>query len=81
ATHSKSISPFAIKLTNRLQRMDNLYIGNLQGVFADCLPDGWGLHLLKRQMELNKQPLNALSHLEHLAMIGNRTSGALFFEP
>ena len=81
ATHSKSISPIAIKLTNRLQRMDNLYIGNLQGVFADCLPDGWGLHLLKRQMELNKQPLNALSHLEHLAMIGNRTSGALFFEP
>jgi serine/threonine-protein kinase HipA len=53
----------------------------LPGVFADQLPDGWGRILLRRARELTGLSLAEVSPLDSLAQLGDRTMGALTFEP
>jgi len=53
----------------------------LPGLIADALPDGWGLLLMDRLFRKQGQDPAALSPLERLAFIGQRSIGALAFEP
>lgn len=53
----------------------------LHGVFADALPDGWGLLLQDRVFRQHGiLPLH-LTHMDRLAFVGNSALGALLFSP
>ncbi len=53
----------------------------IPGVFADARPDGWGLKLLHRAFQRAGRPPSSVSVLDELAYLGDRTMGALTFEP
>jgi len=53
----------------------------LHGVFADALPDGWGLLLMDRLFRKRGLAPERLSPLDRLAHLGARTMGALTFHP
>lgn len=53
----------------------------LHGVFADALPDGWGLLLMDRYFRGQGLVPERLSPLDRLAYLGARTMGALSFHP
>jgi serine/threonine-protein kinase HipA len=53
----------------------------LPGVFSDARPDGWGLKLLHRAFQSRGTAASAVSPLEELAFLGDRTMGALCFQP
>jgi serine/threonine-protein kinase HipA len=53
----------------------------LPGFIADALPDGWGMLLMDRTLrKLGRNP-REVSVLERLAIVGERSMGALSFEP
>ncbi len=53
----------------------------LPGFIADALPDGWGMLLMDRALrKLGRNP-REVSVLERLAIVGERSMGALSFEP
>lgn len=53
----------------------------LPGVFADALPDQFGNAVIRRYFEERGRPNDALSPLQRLLYIGDRTMGALEFHP
>lgn len=53
----------------------------IPGVFADARPDGWGLKLLHRVFQRAGRAAASVSPLDELAFLGDRTMGALTFEP
>lgn len=54
---------------------------SLFGVFNDSLPDSWGRLLLDRSLIYSGINPNLLSPLDRLSCAGNRTLGALIYEP
>lgn len=46
--HYGNLSPFILKAVDTLQRAPDAPHNGLHGVFADSLPDGWGLLLQDR---------------------------------
>jgi len=55
--------------------------GGLFGLFNDSLPDGWGLLLMDRHLRSLGVDTRYLTPLDRLAYMGNRTMGALTYEP
>jgi len=53
----------------------------IPGVFNDARPEGWGLKLLHRAFQQHGRPRSSVSPLDELAFLGDRTMGALVFEP
>ncbi|MDP2305477.1 MAG: type II toxin-antitoxin system HipA family toxin [Pseudomonadota bacterium] len=53
----------------------------IPGVFNDARPEGWGLKLLHRSFQATGRAVSSVSPLEELAFLGDRTMGALVFEP
>jgi serine/threonine-protein kinase HipA len=64
------------------QAAKGLLFRGLHGVFADSLPDGWGLFLMDREFkkQLDWNP-NEVTPLDRLAYIGSRGMGALEYAP
>jgi len=57
------------------------FLDQLPGLIADSLPDGWGRLLMDRDFRrLGVDPATA-SPLDRLACLGDRTMGALCYEP
>jgi serine/threonine-protein kinase HipA len=54
---------------------------HLPGLIADTLPDGWGLLLMDRLFRKNGVSPATISPLDRLSFLGERTLGALTFEP
>lgn len=73
-----SISPLKLALQPGVFKAP---AGRLHGVFADALPDGWGLLLMDRLFRLRGLHPERLSPLDRLAHLGARTMGALTFHP
>lgn len=74
-------SPFQLNLEPFLQAGDRDPFNGLHGLFADSLPDGWGLKVMDRafrQAGINPQ---YVSPIDRLAFIGNRAMGALSYRP
>ena len=46
--HSTSLAPFNLKADTSLQAAPRKPHYGIHGVFADSLPDGWGLYLMDR---------------------------------
>ena len=79
--HKTSLSPFNLKATTELQKAPRQPHYGLHGVFADSLPDGWGLYLMDRVFRKNGYNPQKISALERLAFIGSDCLGALSYEP
>lgn len=76
-----NLSPFQMKADTSLQVAPKQTFAGLHGVFADSLPDGWGLLLQDRYFrQLGILP-HQITPLDRLAFVGNRAVGALQYEP
>ena len=53
----------------------------LPGLFADSLPDGWGMLLMDKLFRKQGIRLEQFSPLDRLSFIGHRGMGALTYEP
>jgi serine/threonine-protein kinase HipA len=76
-----NLSPFALEQSTNVQIGPSTPHQKLHGVFADSLPDGWGLYLMDRIFRKNGYNHKSISQLERLAFIGDNCLGALFYEP
>jgi serine/threonine-protein kinase HipA len=80
AEHS-TLSPFALEASTNIQVGPLTPHEKLHGVFADSLPDGWGLYLMDRIFRKNGHNHKNISQLERLAFIGDNCLGSLYYEP
>lgn len=81
AYHQRSLSPFTLALNRDIQKAPRVPHQGLHGLFADSLPDGWGLYLMDRVFRRHGYNPRAITALERLAFTGRRGQGALFYEP
>ncbi len=77
----QNISPFKLRFTNELQLAAKSPHNNLHGVFADSLPDGWGLLLQDREFKKKGLQLNQITAMDRLSLVGNTGMGALSYQP
>lgn len=76
-----NLSPFTLDASTALQAAPKTPHGGIHGVFADSLPDGWGL-LLQDRIFLRHGILPAqLTAMDRLAFVGAQGMGALTFSP
>ncbi|TVP43211.1 MAG: hypothetical protein EA350_14050 [Gemmatimonadales bacterium] len=75
------ISPFKLPARPGLLEHDDREFGGIFGVFADSLPDGWGLLLMDRTFRKRGLDPARVSVLDRLAYIGTRGMGALVYHP
>lgn len=75
------LSPRHLKLRAQAYGGFPAHLMGLPGLVADCLPDGWGLLLMDRLIRRQGRDPARLSPLDRLAFIGERSMGALAFEP
>lgn len=76
-----NLSPFGLSFDSSLQQAPSSPHKGLQGVFADSLPDGWGMLLMDRVFRQRGISPQQLTALDRLAYIGNRGMGALEYSP
>lgn len=77
----RSLSPFALKWDASVQRAPRAPHGGLHGVFADALPDGWGLLLMDRVFRQQGVLPAQVTPMDRLAFVGATGSGALSYTP
>ena len=75
------ISPFYLPLNNTVFKAPATPFNALHGVFADSLPDGWGLLLMDRFLRQKGINVKMLTPLDRLLYIGSTGMGALTYEP
>lgn len=80
-TSGFSISPFELPLRSGVFIAKRHPFEGGFGVFDDCLPDGWGLLILDRYLQLKGINPRTLSLLDRLALVGATGRGALEFRP
>ncbi|OOH90906.1 phosphatidylinositol kinase [Pasteurellaceae bacterium 15-036681] len=76
-----NLSPFKLAQITEPQQANNSVHEGLFGVFADSLPDGWGMLLQDRFFEAHSLNLYQISPLDRLAFVGNSGIGALSYQP
>ncbi len=78
------LSPIRLPLraaANPDKPSDYLRLQHLPGLLHDSLPDGWGYRLMHRRMKARGIDPHSVSPLDHLAMLGEHTMGALTYAP
>ena len=76
-----NLSPFNLKFTHDLLKAPSTPHSGLHGVFADSLPDGWGLLLMDRVFRQHNIQPSQLTALDRLSYMGNNCMGALSYSP
>ena len=76
-----SLSPFLLPATGQLQAAPATPHSGLHGVFADSLPDGWGLLLQDRVFRQQGILPGQLTAMDRLAFVGQHGMGALRYAP
>jgi serine/threonine-protein kinase HipA len=76
-----NLSPFAINFNSAVQPAPKTPHGGLHGVFADALPDGWGLLLQDRVFRRHGILPATITAMDRLAFVGDSALGALSFTP
>ncbi|VAX08672.1 Toxin HigB / Protein kinase domain of HipA [hydrothermal vent metagenome] len=79
--HYHSLSPFKLPFNSDLCQAPEHPHQGLHGVFADSLPDGWGLLLMNRVFRQHGIHPQQLTAMDRLAYIGARGMGALTYAP
>ena len=75
------LSPWRLPLRAGVIEASMEPFGGLHGLFADSLPDGWGLLLQDRRARRLGLDPSRLSPLDRLAWVGDTGMGALVYEP
>ncbi len=75
------ISPFKMRLSDKVLSADTKPFDGLFGVFNDSLPDGWGQLLLDRTLSSRGISISKITPLDRLAYIGFGGMGALIYRP
>ena len=78
-----NLSPLNMEFKSPPQAAPDPHLfGGLMGVFADSLPDGWGMLLMDRFF-LRERGIDrrAITALDRLAYMGDRAMGALEYRP
>ncbi len=79
--HAWEVSPIKLPLGAGLRTTAREPLEGLFGLFDDSLPDSWGRLLMDRVFrEAGIRP-DAVTPLDRLAFLGNRTMGALTYHP
>ncbi|WKT00738.1 HipA N-terminal domain-containing protein [Gallibacterium salpingitidis] len=81
ARFSDSLAPFNLAADTSLQKAPSLPHFGLHGLFADSLPDGWGLYLMDRIFRQNGYDPKQITALERLAYLSQQGAGSLSYEP
>lgn len=76
-----SLSPFKLSFDSTLQLAPRAPHHGLHGVFADSLPDGWGLMLMDRVLRRAGILPGQITAMDRLAFVGSGALGALSYEP
>jgi serine/threonine-protein kinase HipA len=76
-----SLSPRHLPLQKQAMGHFPSHQWRLPGLFADSLPDGWGMLLMDRLFRKQGLRPEQLSPLDRLSFIGHRGMGALTYEP
>lgn len=76
-----NLSPFILSDSSKLQLAPKTPHGGLHGVFADSLPDGWGLLLQDRVFRQQGIALAQITAMDRLAFVGSNAMGSLIFTP
>lgn len=76
-----NLSPFKLRFDGSLQSAPRAPHHGLQGVFADSLPDGWGLMLMDRLFRQSGILPSQITSMDRLAFVGDSGLGALSYEP
>ncbi|MFL5541210.1 MAG: HipA N-terminal domain-containing protein, partial [Longimicrobiaceae bacterium] len=75
------LSPIHLPLREGLHEGPREPFAGLPGVFADSLPDGWGLLLMDRAFRQRGVSRETIAPLDRLAFLGTRAMGALTYHP
>ncbi|MFN9633964.1 MAG: HipA N-terminal domain-containing protein, partial [Erythrobacteraceae bacterium] len=76
-----AISPLRYPAEPGLHPARSRTFDGLHGFLSDCLPDAWGLLLLKRRVQQLGHRFEDLEAVDRLAMVGAKGRGALVFQP
>ena len=76
-----NLSPFLLPFDSTLQSAPSTPHHGLHGVFADSLPDGWGLMMMNRVFRQQGISPNRVTAMDRLAYVGSRGLGALEYAP
>ena len=76
-----SLSPRHLPLQKQAMGNFPAHQWRLPGLFADSLPDGWGMLLMDRLFRNQGLRPEQVSPLDRLSFIGHRGMGALTYEP
>ncbi len=79
--HGHSLSPFGLSFDHSLIHAPNTPHAGLHGLFADSLPDGWGMLLMDRVFRQKGIAPQNITPMDRLAYIGRRGTGALHYTP
>ena len=76
-----NLSPFRLPFDAMLQQAPAAPHAGLFGVFADSLPDGWGMLVMDRVLRQHGVLPSQVTGLDRLAYVGDRAAGALEYAP
>ena len=76
-----SLSPFGLPFDATLHQAPAAPHGKLFGVFADSLPDGWGMRVMDRVLRQQGVLPSQVTGMDRLAYVGDRGAGALEYAP
>ncbi|MCK0744899.1 type II toxin-antitoxin system HipA family toxin [Chromohalobacter nigrandesensis] len=76
-----SLSPFLLPFDTQLHTAPASPHHGIHGLFADSLPDGWGLMLMDRVFRQHGIAPRQVTAMDRLAYVGDRGMGALRFRP
>lgn len=80
-TEGLPISPLHYPAEPGLHPARSRTFEGLHGFLSDCLPDAWGLLLLKRRLQRMGHRFEDLNAVDRLALVGTKGRGALVFQP
>ncbi len=80
-TEGLPISPLHYPAEPGLHPARSRTFDGLHGFLSDCLPDAWGLLLLKRRLQKMGHRFEDLDAVDRLALVGTKGRGALVFQP
>lgn len=76
-----TISPLRYPVEPGLHPASSRAFDGLHGFLSDCLPDAWGMLLLKRRLQRLGYRFEDLGAVDRLALVGTKGRGALVFQP
>lgn len=76
------LSPFDLPIEKRSYQLDSRrMVASTFGLFADSLPDGWGLLIMDRLFRKSGVERKDITPIDRLAFLGNHAMGALCYRP